>query len=293
VITANLVAAGCVPERLQDPADGMPHSETVELRGEVYLPLDTFERLNRERVAAGRAPYATPRNLAAGSARLGDPREAATRGLQAVFFGWGTWQPAATAPVSQQAFRDRARAWGLAVPEPAWTARGADDLVDAVRALEAQRARWRFPVDGLVVKLDAAADRQQLGSGAGAPRWAVAWKFAPARVETRLRGITLQRGAKGALTPVAELEPVMLKGRRVSRATLHNAAFVARGDYRVGDTVIVEMAGDVIPSIVGINLALRPQEARPYDFDAAASASQQPAGLEGGELEVPARPGGQ
>ncbi len=248
--------------------DGRPNPipDLIELRGEIYVSWAEFDRVNRERRRADEAPFAHPRNLAAGTVRLLDESTVETRNLDVVFYGWGAWEPEPMRAATQQAFHEQVRAWGLPGLADYRAVRGADEVWAAVRDLQLRRAGLPFPVDGVVVKLDAVSRRAAVGESDHAPRWAMAFKFAPARVATRLRAITVQVGRTGLLTPVAELAPVHLAGGIVSRATLHNGPAVARRDLRVGDLVYVERAGGVIPEITGVELAQRPAESRPYEF---------------------------
>jgi DNA ligase (NAD+) len=158
------------------------------------------------------------------------------------------------------------KAWGLPVIPETWFAHGADDLVRVVMNVGQLRAGFAFPTDGAVVKLDGRLQQSAIGASDRAPRWALAYKFAPERVETELRAITLQVGRSGVLTPVAELIPVQIAGSKVARATLHNLDEIARKDLRIGDFVYVEKAGDIIPAVVGVNLERRPANAEPFQF---------------------------
>lgn len=290
VVTANLLACTDVPREL----GGGAVPDRVELRGEVFMEQAEFERINAERHAAGREIYAHPRNLAVGTLKSLDPAELAARRLSIVFFGWGGWEPAEDEPPTQREFYGRMAAWGLATPE-AHIATGPETVWGLVRAMDHGRIEFPAPLDGAVVKLDAVDARRRLGESRTAPLWAVAHKFEPERVETRLLGITLQVGRTGAVTPVAELQPVRLGGSAVSRATLHNRREIERRDYRIGDTVRVEKAGDIIPQLVGVNLALRPTGSTPYAFPekcpacATALAPDGDAGLRCGNRRCPAQ----
>jgi DNA ligase (NAD+) len=268
-VTANVLTIAAWPRQLRAVApDGtaLALPEVVELRGEIYLPLAEFARINREREAAGELPFAHPRNLAAGTLKLLDPREVAERKLAVVFYGWGAWQPLTTRPVSQQEFHASVRAWGLPGLERYAIAHTADEVWAAIRDFDHARPGLAFPVDGAVVKLDAVAPRLEIGATEHAPRWATAYKFSPERAETQVRGITVQVGRTGVLTPVAELAPVKLAGSMIARATLHNRDEITRQDIRVGDFVFLEKAGEIIPAIVGVNVARRVAMSRPYGF---------------------------
>ena len=265
-VTANARTIPELAKPLAPGGDGCPPPERVELRGEIYVDNAEFERLNAVRADAGEPPFAHPRNLAAGTLKSRAPSEVTERRLRVVLYGWGVWTPGATAPVSQQAFHALVRGWGLPGVDAFRVATGADAVVAAVRAMGNVRSSLAFPTDGVVVKLDEARDRAVVGEGDDAPRWAIAYKFAPERVATRLRAITVQVGRTGVLTPVAELEPASLGGATVARATLHNADEIARRDVRVGDYVYLERAGEVIPAIIGVELSRRPADAVPYVF---------------------------
>jgi DNA ligase (NAD+) len=253
----------------------VPVPDVVEIRGEIYMTLAEFERINREREEAGEAPFANPRNLTAGTIKQLDTREVARRKLEIVLYGIGFCDPAldhaagstgSSPPGTQSTFHGLVKAWGLPAVERFWTAHGIDETWKAVQELDALRHSFAYATDGAVVKLDSFAQQREAGSTAKAPRWAIAYKFAAERAETRLKAITVQVGRTGVLTPVAELEPVLLAGTTVSRATLHNQDEIARKDIRVGDYVLVEKAGEVIPAVVGVNPARRLPECVAYVF---------------------------
>ena len=268
-VTANALTIPSLPRELRKTGIGgvpNPIPELIELRGEIYMTWSEFERINRARDAADEPLFAHPRNLAAGTVKLLDPREVAARRLEIVFYGWGACEPATMRPASQHGFHDQARAWGLPTLEKYWIAHGADETWAAVCAFEQSRRNLAFPADGAVVKLDAVALRREVGETDRAPRWAMAFKFAPKRVETRLLGIAVQVGRTGLLTPVAELAPVQLEGSTVTRATLHNREAVARLDLRIGDFIYLEKAGEIIPAVGGVDLAKRPPGSQPYVF---------------------------
>lgn len=265
-ITANVRTIATLPATLRAGGAHSPMPSLIELRGELYIPPTEFARLNLEREAAGEPPFAHPRNLAAGTAKLHDPAEVAARPLAIVFYGWGAWEPAATQPASQQKFLAQAKAWGLPTIGEARLARSASELWAAVVNVRTQSDQFSFPVDGAVAKLNSAPLRRLLGETEQAPRWAVAYKFQPSQATTQLRAITIQVGRTGILTPVAELAPVPLAGASVARATLHNRDTLARLDLRVGDTVTLERAGGVIPRITGVDLTRRPPGSSPYVF---------------------------
>jgi len=260
---------------LDTGSQGSPIPDFVEIRGEVYLRWEEFERINRLQEEAGLEAYANPRNLAAGTLKLLDSAEVAKRRLEIVLYGLGACEPADLVD-SQSALQRQLAAWGLPVVEKWWPARGIDAVWAAVGELDRIRRTFAYGTDGAVVKLDRADQQRQAGfRGAGqaarklSPRWACAFKFAPDRAETRVNAITIQVGRTGALTPVAELEPVLLAGTTVKRATLHNADEIARKDVRVGDAVLIEKAGEIIPAVVQVLAEKRPTGSAPYVFPTA------------------------
>jgi len=264
-ITANAKTIHNLPLKLK-AAKGAKVPEVIEVRGEIYMTLAEFQRINREREEAGEALFANPRNLTAGTIKQLDTREVARRKLEIVLYGLGFSEPAPAE--TQSAFHGLVKAWGLPGVERFWTARGIDEVWAAVQELDKLRHEFAYATDGAVVKLDGLAQQREAGSTAKAPRWAIAYKFAPERSETLLKSITVQVGRTGVLTPVAELEPVVLAGTTVSRATLHNRDEIARKDIRVGDWVQVEKAGEIIPAVVGVNRDRRPKDSAPYVFPA-------------------------
>lgn len=271
-VTANFMTIADVPRELRDRSgDGVrnPLPEIVELRGEVYLDYAEFARINRERDEAGEEVFAHPRNLAAGTLKLHDPAKVAERRLRVVFYGVGEWRGADGMPESQQALHALVRAWGLPGVDSVDVARSADEVWTAVARLGARRPALAFPTDGAVVKLDAFAWQRRLGASEEAPRWAVAYKFPPERVSTRLRAITVQVGRTGVVTPVAELDPVEIGGTVIARATLHNADEISRRDLREGDIVYLEKAGEIIPMITGVDLTRRDAESAAFVFPSA------------------------
>ncbi|MCC5805588.1 MAG: NAD-dependent DNA ligase LigA [Opitutales bacterium] len=270
-ITANVRALGIVPEVLRRAvADGraVPGPDLIEIRGELFASYEEFERLNAARVTEGERPFANPRNLAAGTMKLREPAEVAERRIELVCFGWGGFVPEDGRPADLRGFHEWLAAWGLPVVEEPEMMRGIEEAMAAVRRIGDERGELPFPIDGAVVKVAAVEDADVLGWSTTAPRWAVAWKFAPPRAATRLRGIAFQVGRTGAVTPVAELEPVEFEGATVERSSLHNADEIARLDLRIGDTVLVEKAGDIIPVIVGVDRAQRPEDSEPFAFPA-------------------------
>lgn len=263
VVTDNLLSCAAVPREL--PREHGPVPRRVEVRGEVYLTQAEFDRINAARRAAGAEIFAHPRNLAVGTLKSLDAAERAGRQLSFVAYGWGAWEPTDAAPEGQIDLLRRLAAWGFATPEH-HAASGEETVLGIVRAMEKGRLDFPAPLDGVVVKVEAVTLREILGTGATAPAWAIAHKFEPERAETRLLGITLQVGRTGLITPVAELEPVLIGGTTIARASLHNRREIERRDYRIGDHVRVERAGEVIPRLVGVNLARRLADSVPFAF---------------------------
>jgi DNA ligase (NAD+) len=264
-VTANALTIRALPRELKRAAKS-PVPDLIEIRGEIYMTLAEFGRINAAREEAGEERYANPRNLAAGTIKLLDPREVAGRSLEMVLYGIGACEPVQAGGDTQSGYHARLRAWGLPGVEKFWTARGIDEAWAAIGELDRLRQGFAYATDGAVVKLDSLALQREAGSTSKAPRWAMAYKFAAERAETRLVSITVQVGRTGVLTPVAELEPVLLAGTTVSRATLHNRDEIARKDIRVGDYVFVEKAGEVIPAVVGVDPARRTPECTPFVF---------------------------
>jgi DNA ligase (NAD+) len=284
-ITANAKTIRTLPRQLR--ADqGAPVPEFIEIRGEIFLTNEEFQRINSEREAAGEALYANPRNLAAGTIKQLDPAVVARRKLEIVLYGRGFTAPVSALPETQQQFFAWVRAWGLPTVDNQWAAQAGDEVLAAIAELDGMRQGLPYPTDGAVVKLDAIALQRTLGATSKAPRWAMAYKFEAERAETELKAISIQVGRTGVLTPVAELEPVQLAGTTVSRATLHNRDEIARKDIRVGDFVAVEKAGEIIPAVIAVNLEKRRPECVPYEFPKACPVCETPAVQFEGEVAV-------
>ena len=235
-ITANARTIKTVPQKLK-----APYPAIIEIRGEVYLNRDAFMKLNETREKNGEPPFANPRNAAAGSLRQQDASVSAERPL--AFFAYALGESSEPEPASQQDLRKLLKHWGFTLNEPSRLCKGSDDLLAYYNDLGEQRHALPFDIDGVVYKLDRQDWQQRLGFASRAPRWATAHKFAAEQAETLLKGITIQVGRTGALTPVAELEPVTVGGVVVSRATLHNEDEILRKDVRVGDIVRVPTRG--------------------------------------------------
>jgi DNA ligase (NAD+) len=234
----------------------------VEVRGETYIPRAVFAALNRLRREEGEEPFANPRNATAGSIRLLDSRLCARRRLH--FFAYQIPRTEGVVLASHAAALERLEAWGFRV-NPGWArCRDLDEVGAFITEWGARRAGLGFDIDGVVVKLDDLADQTAVGATSKFPRWAIAFKYEPEGVRTTIMGIAVQVGRTGALTPVAELQPVALAGSTVSRATLHNADEVARLDVRIGDTVWIAKGGDVIPKVVAVDPAARAPGVEPF-----------------------------
>ncbi|HSR36724.1 MAG TPA: NAD-dependent DNA ligase LigA [Desulfurivibrionaceae bacterium] len=243
-ISANLRTVRSIPLRL---ATDTPPA-LLEVRGEVFLPLAAFQRLNADRDEAGEPSFANPRNAAAGSLRQLDSRITARRPLALVVYGTGELDGIQFK--GQDDFLSQAAAWGLPVNDETCTVCGIEGVLACFRDLSSRRDSLPYEIDGLVVKVNDFALQRELGARSRAPRWAIAWKFPPRQATTVVAGIVPQVGRTGVITPTANLQPVEVAGVTVSRATLHNWEEVARKDIRVGDTVVIERAGDVIPAVV-------------------------------------------
>lgn len=264
-VTANARTIRSLPQTLKAAPDA-PIPDLIEVRGEIFMTLAEFQRINQAREEEALERYANPRNLAAGTIKLLDSREVAQRRLEIVLYGLGDYEPAGVVGDTQSGYHQRVRAWGLPTVEKFRTVRGVDEMWAAVQELDRLRHSFPYATDGAVVKLDSLALQREAGRTSKAPRWAMAYKFASERAETKLKSVTIQVGRTGVLTPVAELEPVFLAGSTVARATLHNRDEIARKDIRIGDYVFVEKAGEVIPAVIGANLARRTPECVPYVF---------------------------
>ncbi len=247
-VTPNLRTVRTIPLRLREAAPG-----TIEVRGEVYLTRSGFHRLNEERERDGLATFANPRNAAAGSLRQLDPTITASRPLGFFAYAAGYWTDVAAMPVrAQSALLQRLHDLGFRASPHAVTCDTVDAVWERCQHWHAQRDALDFEIDGVVIKVDSLGVQEELGNVAREPRWATAYKFPATQVVTRVNAITIQVGRTGSLNPVAELDPVNVAGVLVARATLHNADEIRRKDIRIGDTVIVQRAGDVIPQVVRV-----------------------------------------
>lgn len=280
-VTAALQSLTPVPRKLKADTN-LPAK--LELRGEVYMPVAEFRRINRERAEAGEEPFANPRNLAVGTLK-GEAASGAGRRLAVVFYGFGVWSPEAGKPAAQHELREKLIAFGLPHVDTPHTAKDFETLWAMVCEIGRSREKLPYPIDGAVVKLDPIALQAQSGESTDSPRWAIAYKFAPESASTHLRAITFSVGRTGALTPVAEFDPVTLGGAKVRRATLHHGEEIVRRDLRIGDLVTVEKAGDIIPAITGVDKSARDASSVVFNFPtqcpACATALQQNPGETG------------
>lgn len=259
-VTPNVRTIREIPEVLAD--DDPP--DLLEVRGEVYLPLAAFAELNASLVEQGKPPYANPRNSAAGSLRQKDPRITATRGLRMVVHGIGA--RAGFTPTSQSHAYEALKSWGLPTSERWRVVEGMPGVREYIEYYGKHRHDVEHEIDGVVVKVDSLAIQGRLGSTSRAPRWAIAYKYPPEEVNTKLLGIEVNVGRTGRVTPFAVLEPVKVAGSTVGLATLHNAREVERKGVLIGDTVVLRKAGDVIPEVLGPVIELRPDDARPFEM---------------------------
>ncbi len=263
-ITANLRTIKSIPTRLH--GKGSSHPDVLEVRGEVYLTKAGFEKLNAERKAAEEEQFANPRNAAAGSLKQLDPRIVAKRRLEMVVYSIGRVEGGKEIPTQHDEMLGWLKGFGFKTPERTWHCPNADKLVSAVEELDGIRRKFAYETDGAVVKLNSFAQREKAGFTSKAPRWAIAYKYAAEQAETKLKDVTIQVGRTGALTPVAELEPVFLAGSTISRATLHNEDYIKTKDIRIGDTVTIEKAGEVIPAVVDVVLTKRVGSEKVFRF---------------------------
>jgi len=257
-ITTNVRTIRSIPLKLR--GDAVP--ELFEVRGEIFMPTLGFAKLNEEREEAGLQVFANPRNATAGTLKLLDSKEVAKRPLEFLAHGLGAHQGIELA--SEEDFHQLLDQFGIRRNGPLWNANSLPEILDAIRKLDEERHGLAHGTDGAVLKVVDFEQRETLGFTSRAPRWAAAFKYPPEQKETLLKAITIQVGRTGVLTPVAELEPVLVSGTVVSRATLHNQEEIERKDVRIGDTVLIEKAGEIIPSIVKVITKKRPESAQPY-----------------------------
>lgn len=285
-VTANVLTIGDIPHALAQAglarvADG-GLGQSVEVRGEVYMPKHSFVRLNEDADAAGREPFANPRNAAAGSLRQKDPKVTAHRDLETFIYAVADEAPLAV--TTQWQFLQWLRDCGFNVNPNAARCTSAREVHEFCANALAHREDLDYDIDGVVVKVDSFDGQAALGFTARAPRWAIAFKFPPEEKRTILREIRVQVGRTGVLTPVAEFDPVLVAGSTIARATLHNIDEVRRKNVRVGDTIVVHKAGDVIPEVVGPVLELRPEGSVDWEMPSACPSCGSPVIREEGEV---------
>ena len=255
-VTANVKTIRTIPLELNEKCN-------ITVRGEVYMPHKSFEKLNREKEKQGQSLWANPRNAAAGSLRCLDSKETAKRGLDIFVFNYQTGQ------FNEKTHKDtieKIKALGFKEIPLLYVGSDEDEIINAVESLGKSRYNLDYDIDGTVIKVNSLEKRAELGEGTSTPKWAVAYKFPPEQKKTKLLDIIVQVGRTGVLTPNAVLEPVKLAGTTVSRATLHNIDIIKEKDIRIGDTVIVQKAGDIIPEVVGSDKNVRTGNEHPYNM---------------------------
>lgn len=257
-VTANVKTIKSVPLKLKGD-----YPSKFDIRGEIVLPFDGFNKMNEERIEIGEEPYRNPRNTASGSLKLQDSSEVAKRPLECLLYNLtGSNLNIKT----QYESLNKARSWGFKVPEAAKIAYSIDKVIEFINYWDVHRHDLPYETDGVVVKVNSLNQQDELGYTAKAPRWAMAYKFKAEQVSTRLNSISYQVGRTGAITPVANLEPVELAGTTVKRASLHNADQIAKLDIRVGDEVYVEKGGEIIPKIIAVDLSKRLSDSEPTEY---------------------------
>ncbi len=280
-VTPNVKTIAAVPTRLA----GSRWPDTLEVRGEVFLPVAAFEELNRRLTEAGKPPFANPRNSAAGSLRQKDPRITAARALNLILHGIGRVDGLDDPPETQSAWYERLRGWGLPVSDLYQVVPAIDDVRKYIGHYAEHRHDPAYEIDGVVVKIDELTQQRQLGSTSRAPRWAIAYKYPPEEVNTRLLDIRVNVGRTGRVTPFAVMEPVKVSGSTVENATLHNADEIARKGVLIGDMVVLRKAGDVIPEVVGPVVDLRTGHERAFEFPTQCPACGTPLAREDGGVD--------
>ncbi|GGW65020.1 DNA ligase (NAD+) [Winogradskyella epiphytica] len=257
-VTANIKTINTVPLQLKGD-----YPERFDIRGEIVLPIEGFLKMNQERIANDEEPYRNPRNTASGSLKLQDSAEVAKRPLECLLYSIVGNNLNIN---SQFEGLEKARAWGFKVPQEAKLVNSIDEVLDYINYWDEHRHNLPYEIDGVVVKVNNLHQQDELGFTAKAPRWAMAYKFKAEQVSTRLNEITYQVGRTGAITPVANLEPVELAGTTVKRASLHNADQIEKIDIRVGDEVFVEKGGEIIPKIIAVDFTKRPENSEPTKY---------------------------
>jgi DNA ligase (NAD+) len=280
-VTPNVKTIAAVPNKLS--GSGWP--DVLEVRGEVFLPVAAFEELNRRLTEAGKPPFANPRNSAAGSLRQKDPRITASRALNLILHGIGRVEGLDDPPQTQSGWYERLRDWGLPVSDLYQVVPAIDDVRKYIAHYAEHRHDPQYEIDGVVIKIDELTQQRRLGSTSRAPRWAIAYKYPPEEVNTRLLDIRVNVGRTGRVTPFAVMEPVKVSGSTVENATLHNADEIARKGVLIGDMVVLRKAGDVIPEIVGPVADLRSGQERSFEFPTHCPACGTPLAREDGGVD--------
>ncbi|GAL65731.1 DNA ligase [Jejuia pallidilutea] len=257
-VTANVKTIKSVPLQLKGD-----YPSKFDIRGEIVLPFEGFNKMNEDRVANGEEPYRNPRNTASGSLKLQDSAEVAKRPLECLLYNL----TGVNLGVSTQfESLEKARFWGFKVPNEAVLASSVDEVLEFINLWDTKRHELPYETDGVVIKVNNLQHQDELGYTAKAPRWAMAYKFKAEQVSTVLNKITYQVGRTGAITPVANLEPVELAGTTVKRASIHNADQIEKLDIREGDTVFVEKGGEIIPKIIGVDFTKRSTNSKPTTY---------------------------
>ncbi len=254
-VTTNVKTINSVPLKLKGD-----FPSKFDIRGEIVLPYEGFAKMNQERIEAGEEPYANPRNTASGSLKLQDSSETAKRPLECLLYNITGDKIGITSQIESL---EKARAWGFKVPSESKLVHSIDEVLSFVNYWDEHRHDLPYETDGIVIKVNDLQQQEELGFTAKAPRWAMAYKFKAEQASTILQEITYQVGRTGAITPVANLDPVLLAGTTVKRASLHNADQIEKLDIRVGDTVFVEKGGEIIPKIIGVDFQKRNQNSKP------------------------------
>ena len=257
-VTANVKTIRSVPLKLMGD-----YPERFDIRGEIVLPISGFEQMNRDRIENGEEPYMNPRNTASGSLKLQDSRLVAERPLECLLYSIASTE---NKIATQYEILMQAREWGFKVPADAKLCNTTDEVMEFVDYWDVHRHELPYETDGVVVKVNNLAQQEELGYTAKSPRWALAYKFKAEEATTVLNKITYQVGRTGAITPVANLKPVLLAGTTVKRASLHNADQIAKLDIREGDTVFVEKGGEIIPKITAVDISKRPEASSPTKY---------------------------
>lgn len=258
-VSANVRTIRTIPMTLQ----GNSHPTMMEVRGEIYMPHSSFERINAERIEIGDEPFANPRNAAAGTLKQQSSAIVASRGLECVLYGVASAEAVAATHFETLA---KLKEWGFRTSDAAKLCHDIDNIRAYIKHWDSERHSLPYDTDGVVIKLDNIRMQRDIGSTAKAPRWAVAYKFKAEQAVTRLLSVDFQVGRTGAITPVANLDPIPLSGTTVRRASLHNAEQIQLLDIRVGDMVLVEKGGEIIPKIVGVDTSARPDNLQPLEY---------------------------